>query len=567
MELAVEDLGVVSLLQSGSLVGSEGDHHQLIAGVERLVANGLQGVGSHDLTDGRARKGHVGDANGAVSHGDGGGIARVGDQLQTGGYHTVQVAVNDTDGVADGIGQRLGHVVHTIEGIGHGGGEGLQAAVCEGVVTQIRQSRAKSHGEIRHLGLQERVRTDIGSGGQVSRGDGGVSQGVVAHKGDAVQILHADELGAVGEYALLQGHTVGVELDGGQTLVVDEGVGAHGLHGGQIHGGQGGAVEGIGTDGGNARKVEARQSLAVEEGLSGDGGDAVAQLDGGQVVTMGKGRLTDGGSGGQIHGGDVGGVVQVDVPTLLIHGGDGQTAVGEEVQHVSREGGLTHRGHGRQVDARQGRAVVEGEVANGHTLTQSHALQLGRAVEGGATQGDVVTDGEGGQGGGQHVVVEAGIVFLIEGSLKIAVDVQTEGTVTDDGVASDPHAAQGLALTERGVPYGHARGNDYGLHSGAGKGEVTDDRHARQVGGGLQSGAEEAVIADDGETTEGHGLKARAIREGVGLHDGDLGHLHRGQLLVTREGTHTDGGHPAVGQLEASLHPGSNQHQRISYII
>ena len=527
----------------------------------------LQGVGRHHLANGGAREGHVGDADGAVSHGDHRSVTRVGDHLQTRGDHAVKVTVNDTDGIADGEGQGLGPVLASVEGLGLGRLEGLQSAVGEGIVTQIGQSRAQGHGEVGHLLLQEGVSTQVGGGLQIGRGDGGVSEGVISHGGDLVEVLHGCQSITVGEGALTQSQAVGIQDCGGQALVVDEGVGADIRSGRKIDRGQRGAVEGVGADGLHALQVDVGQGLAVEEGLRGDVGDATAQLDRGQLLTVGEGGLTDGCGGGEIHRLKVGGVVQVDVHTLIVDDGDGQAAVGEEVEHIAREGGLTHRQGGGEVDALQLGGVVEGEVADNGALAQGHGLQLGGTVEGRAPNGHVLADHQLLHGRGEDVVIEAGIVLLVEGGLVVAVDVQTEGGVADDHVVADPDAAESLALAEGGGPHAHALGNDHALNTRAGEGVVTDHSHTRQIGGRLDGGAVEGAVSDGGELTQLDGRQTGAIREGVGPHLGDLGHIHRGQLLVAREGARTDGGHLGVGQLEGTLDTGSHQKQGVSFLI
>ena len=407
----------------------------------------------------------------------------------------------------------------------------------------------------------------VGGGLQIGRGNGGVGEGVIAHRSDLVEVLHGCESITVGEGSLTQGRAVGIQNHGGQILVVDEGVGADILGGGEIGRGQRGAVEGVGADGLHALQVDVGQGLAVEEGLGGDGGDATAQLDRGQLLTVGEGGLADGGGGGEIHRLKVGGVVQVDVHTLVVDDGDSQTAVGEEVEHIAREGGLTHRQGGGEVDALQLGGVVEGEVADDGILAQGHGLQLGGAVEGGAADLHVLADHQLLHGRGEDVVVEAGIVLLVEGGLVVAVDVQTEGGITDHGVASDLHRLERLALAEGGGPYGHALGNDHALNGRAGEGVVTDHSHTRQIGGRLDGGAVEGMVGDGGELTQLDCLQSGAIGEGVSPHSSNLRHIHRGQLPVAREGARTDGSHLGVGQLEGTLDTGSHQEQGVSFLI
>ena len=567
MLLFQEDLGVEGFLQNGSDVGGEGQHDQLIAPVEGLVTHRLEGVGGDHLTDRRARKGHVGDADGTVCHGDRGSIARVGNELQTVGHHAVEVAVNDTDGIADGEGQGLGSVLVSVEGLGLGGLEGLQAAVREGIVTQIGERGAQLHGEVGHGLLQEGLGTHIGSGCQIRLHHGGVGKGVVTHVGGLVQIHDLLQSGAVGEGTLLNRRAVGIEGDGGHLLVVDQGVLADGLHAGEIGVVQRGVIEGVGANGYHVGEIEVGQIGAVEEGLLGNVGHTGTQLHGLQETALRKGVVTDGGGGLQIHGLKVSGVEAVDVVTVLVVGLHGHGAVGEHGQHIAGEGGVTDGDHARQIHVLQRIVVVEGKITDNGTLAEGHALQLGGAEEGGVTDRGVLTDGQLGHGGGEDVVVQSLVLHLVGGGGKVGIRIQTEGVVTDDGVFADLDRAQGFALTEGGITDGHAVGDHQALQSRVSKGMIADDRHAREIGGGLDGGMVEGVAADGGQLTQGQGLQIAEIGEGVTSDHGDLGHLDRGDLAVAREGTGTDGGDLGVGQLEDTLDTGSHQGEGVSFLI
>ena len=567
MLLLGEDLGVEGFLQDGRDVGGEGQHDQLLALVEGLMAHGLEGVGGDHLADGSTREGHVGDTDGTVGHGDRGGVARVGDELQTGGHHTVEVAVDDTDGIADGIGLGLGAVLISVEGLGLGGLEGLQTAVREGIVTQIGEGGAQLHGEVGHGLLQEGLRTQIGSRGEVSLHHGGVGEGVVAHVGGLVQMDGDSQRGAVGESTLLQLDAVGIQGDLGHLLVVDEGILAHGLQTGEIGILQSGVIEGVGAHRHHVGKVEVLQHLAVEEGLVGNMGQTLAQLHALELTALGKGVGTEGGGRGQIHRLQISGVEAVDVVPLLVVELGRHGAVHEDAQHIAAEGRLTDGGDAREIHGLQGVVVVEGAVTDDGPLAQGHALQLGRAEEGGVTDDGVLTDGQLGHGGGEDVVVQSLVLHLVGGGGEVGVDIQTEGGITDGDVVADGDRLQGLALAEGGLAQGHAVGDHQTLQSRVSEGVVTDDRHAREIGGGLDGGVVEGVAADGGQLAQGQGLQIAEIGEGVVADHGDLRHPDGGDLAVAREGTRTDGGDLGIGQLKAALDTGSHQGEGVSFLI
>ena len=567
MLLIQEDHGVEGLLQDGSHVGGEGHHDQLLALVECLVTHGLQGVGQDDLTDGSAREGHVGDANGTRSHVDGGSVAGVSHELQTVGHHAVEVTVNDTDGVADVEGQGLVAVLVAVEGLGLGEGEGLQAAVCEGIVAQVGQSGAQLHGEVGHGLLQECLGTHVGGRGQVCLHDGGVSQGVVAHVGGLIQVLELLQSLTVSQRALLQASAVGIQGDGGQLLVVDQGVLADGLHVGEVGVVQRGSVEGVRADGHHVCEVEVGQRGAVEEGLLGNVSHTGAQLHALDEAALCEGVTTDGGCGGQVDGLEVGGVEAVDVVTVLVVGLDGHGAVGEDAQHIAAEGKLANGQNAREIHILQRIVVVEGVITDDGTLAQGHGLQLGGTEEGGVTDGDVLSDGQLGHGRGEDVVVQGVIAHLVGGGGEVVVHVQTEGGLTNDDVVTDLDGTEGLALTEGGLADDHTVGNGDALQGRACEGVVTDDGHAREIGSGLDAGVVEGVVTDGGELAQVQRGQILEVSEGVIAHGGDLRHLHGGDLGVAREGAGADGGDLGIGQLEGALHAGSHQNEGVSFII
>ena len=469
----------------------------------------------------------------------------VGGELKTVGNYAVDRAVDYLYVLADVVGVEIFGLNHlAVPLLLYYLVEGTDLTHSEGVVSESHDVLAEDYLKASDVFLDEGEVADVNSALKVCALKSSVSEGIVADIEDFVKILYGGKGITVGECALADAGTDGVEYYAFELVAEGEGVLADVLSAREVNILKVGFAECGVAECLDVLEIYVCEVITAGERHIGDILEILAEGYGHELLAVHERLVLEHLERGEIDRGEDG-VVEYEHVSVALYGVVASHSVDEGVGVVTGERHYTDLLYPTEVNVVERTAVVECHLADFCATAESNLGEICGAHKRSFANLRTLADSKAGKLGKVVVTVEAGLdvlnglcaeVEVVRGISRVHSGGTTEECALADGYATaDSYLLKLGTLTECALADNYAV-TDINLGDvGEGECVLTDKAYVLNRGKLGDVGEEEGILTDICELSESDGVKRGTLGECVVAYYGNVGHIHGGDSAVTCE--------------------------------